>query len=356
MAESLKHRILVVDDSSLNLEITRAILEDEHLLATAGDGDQALDLLPTFRPDLVLLDIMMPGLDGYEVCRTIRADRRYAFVKIILLSARSSLEERLKGYQAGADDYITKPFRSEELEAKIKVFLRLKRAEETDQIKNRIMTLFSHETRTPLNGILAMAELLSLDESLSEESREYVDAIAGCGRQLQTMVEKCSLLAKLKGAVSLQRRSVQIDNLLKQVVNESNVAELIVSKGLQVKVHIEESIVVDGDWAYLQQVLELLIANAVQHTPEGLEISLSARRVGKLCEMRVADQGPGVPVERLHEIFDEFSMTDPMHHSEGTGLSLAICRAIVTLHGGEIDAENNPDRGATFLVRLQCSG
>lgn len=127
----LKHyKILAVDDDLANLNIISEILADDYIVETAKDGEEALSLVGTFVPDLVLLDIMMPGIDGYEVCRELRANPKLANTKILFLSAKELLEDRLSGYEVGGDDYITKPFDEDELLAKIKVFLRLKYEEE----------------------------------------------------------------------------------------------------------------------------------------------------------------------------------------------------------------------------------
>jgi CheY-like chemotaxis protein len=134
-----EHKILVVDDDPVNVDILREILEDKYSLAVARTGEEALDIATRFMPDLILLDIMMPGIDGYEVCRRIRASNWYKFTKIILVSAKAMTEERLEGYKVGADDYITKPFVEEELEAKIKVYLKLKSVEEVEKVKSEAL-------------------------------------------------------------------------------------------------------------------------------------------------------------------------------------------------------------------------
>ncbi|NJL60431.1 MAG: response regulator [Desulfobacteraceae bacterium] len=149
-----EHKILVVDDDPVNVDILREILEDKYRLQIAKNGEEALDIAPQFMPDLILLDIMMPGIDGYEVCRRIRASNWYKFSKIILISAKAMKEERLKGYEVGADDYITKPFVEEELEAKIRVYLKLKSAEEVEKIKSEALARLESVVRhTPMVGI-----------------------------------------------------------------------------------------------------------------------------------------------------------------------------------------------------------
>ncbi|MGH9361080.1 MAG: response regulator, partial [Thermoanaerobaculia bacterium] len=135
MEPAKRPRILVVDDDPINVCILEEILAEQYELATAGNGEEALEKAPAFKPDLVLLDIMMPGIDGYEVCRRLKSNPRLRDAKVILVSAKAMLSERLEGYESGADDYLTKPFDDAELMAKVRVFLRLKSIEEIDRFK-----------------------------------------------------------------------------------------------------------------------------------------------------------------------------------------------------------------------------
>src|SRR5437867_5231349 len=163
--------ILVVDDNPRNVNILRLILGKDYTLATAASGEEALAVAPAMRPDLVLLDIMMPGIDGYATCRQLRALPDLRHVKIIMVSARAMVSDRLQGYDAGADDFVTKPFDEDELLAKVRVHLRLKSVEEVDALKTTVIDLLTHETRTPLTGIIGAADLLLDDEHMPPEER-----------------------------------------------------------------------------------------------------------------------------------------------------------------------------------------
>ncbi len=168
-AEPQVGRILIVDDNPTNLVILEELL-DEFEIETAGDGLEALEKLEAFRPDIVVLDIMMPGMDGYDVCRRIRANDTLRLTKIIFVSAKAMLQERLLGYDAGGDDYVSKPFDHSELLAKVRVFLRLKTAEESDLLKSEVIKRLWSEASSRLEGILGLAEEISADESLSPDA------------------------------------------------------------------------------------------------------------------------------------------------------------------------------------------
>ena len=147
----------------------------------AISGEEALAILKSYFPEIILLDVMMPGIDGYEVCRRIRSQNEHKFAKIIMISGMSMIDDRLKGYDAGADDYLTKPYVEDELLAKLKVYSKLNRMEEVDNLKTTAMNILNHETKTPLNGIILGSELLSEMEDLPEKAKHYVDFVHESG-------------------------------------------------------------------------------------------------------------------------------------------------------------------------------
>lgn len=167
-----KHKILVVDDNEMNLTILREILESDYTVRTCMSGEEALEVLADDQPEIVLLDIMMPGIDGYEVCRRIRQEKKLAHTKVIMVSAKAMVDERLKGYEVGADDYVTKPFNDEELLSKVRVFLRLKSVEEVDAFKTETLRMLSDQLRTPLRS-------LTLPERRGCSSHRYRKAVGG---------------------------------------------------------------------------------------------------------------------------------------------------------------------------------
>ncbi len=184
-------KILAVDDSPMNIAIVQKMLGGEYCVKAAINGEEALEMAREFKPDIALLDIMMPGIDGYEVCRRIRADRTMQKMKIIMISAKAMLSERLDGYAAGADDYITKPFEEAELLAKIRVYLRLKSVEEVDQLRTGVLSLLGHEMQTRINGILSPATILMSDDELDVSERKMLaDMVYRNVKRLHILLEE----------------------------------------------------------------------------------------------------------------------------------------------------------------------
>ena len=206
-----RSRILAVDDDALNRTILEELLSEDHDLTLASSGEEALKKAAETNPDLVLLDIMMPGLDGYEVCRRLRADPVLRYCKIILVSAKAMVSERLKGYEVGADDYVTKPFDHDELLAKVKVFLRLRNLEEIDREKTDFLTLFNHEARTPLSLVQGALEFLSSEEDLEAGTGRKLGEMALNGAErLRDMLEEASLFFRIRSG-RLQPSMTRLD-------------------------------------------------------------------------------------------------------------------------------------------------
>jgi signal transduction histidine kinase len=345
-----KRKILIVDDVSTNVLLIKRILEADYTIKTAQSGEEALDILPGYRPDIILLDIMMPGMDGYEVCRRIRSERRYAFIKIILVSARTLIDDRLKGYEVGADDYVTKPFVKRELLAKTNVFARLKHEEEVNQLKNDLLTLFSHETRTPLSAIIGLSDILMRNNTIGDDIKTRIDMISIKAHELLEFAEKTSLLCSLKDDRKLHYSSMLLDDVFQGII-ESLHAQLN-EKKITIICDQLESIQCMADWSLMRKAFMYVLDNAIKYSENNGNIELQASIVNDQCRISFIDYGCGIRSEWIETIFDEFAIRDIMHHKKGQGLSLAIARHILELHGGAIRA--NPDRkqGAHFIMRF----
>jgi signal transduction histidine kinase len=345
-------RILIVDDHPTNVALLEDILGDDYLLATATSGEAALAIAADFQPALVLMDIMMPGLDGYETCRRLRAHATLRATKIILVSAKAMLAERLHGYEAGADDYITKPFDEDELLAKVRVYLRLKSVEEVEQLKSDLLVLLSHETRTPLNGLIpALESLRSEPDMPSAERHLFLDIAYQSARRLQCLLERGMALSAMKsGQWPFLFTPADLGDVARAAV--SAVAAYAAARQVQIEQHLPEAASTILDTAQMLSVLTSLLDNAIRFSAmEGVVVIKVARDTKRFC-VTVTDTGDGIAAETLPRVFEGFAHSDLTHHSSGSGLSLALARQIVLAHQGTIAVESTKGLGTTFSVWL----
>ena len=347
-----RNKILAVDDDAIDIMTIEKLLGEDYELRTATTGEKALAVAADFQPDIILLDNMMPGLDGGEVCRQIRADTALRHTKIIMVSGKSMVSERIEAYQAGADDYITKPFNEDELLAKIQVYLRLKSVEEMDQFKTDVLTLLSHEARTPLNNIIAPAEMLmSEDEIDAEEKKLLIEMVHSAAGRLHRFFENVMLLSSLKSG-KWQFNPEQAD--LCDVVHEA-VSEMA-AKATEREVKIEEKFdtgqPVCIDSQQIKRVITSMLDNAIRFSPSGESVDVCLTGDEEYLCVSVSDRGQGIESDYLPYVFEELSDPDIDHHSKGQGLSLAIARQIVLQHNGTISVESKKGSGTTFTVRL----
>ena len=347
-------RILVVDDDTINIEIMNEILEEDFLVNVSRSGNEALARIDEFEPDLVLLDIMMPGLDGYETCRQLRQTKQMRHGKIILVSAKAMLSERIKGYEAGADDYLTKPFDAAELVAKVRVFLRLKRVEEVHELRANMLATLRSETRAPMTGILSAAELLAMESGVGKEDRaQWHSMILDNAKRLDALLEKGNLLCDYKeGTVQLKLEPVELATLLEKTISVRHPD--IEKKNLSIALEDMEPAWVQGHADHLRLVCNVLLDNAIKYSLEHGRIEIAIQRHQDDIVLRVTDHGKGMSSERQSCVFDGLleSETELGEHS---GLSLALSRAVVQYHGGRIDVESKPEERTTFSVSLPHS-
>ncbi len=350
---STKSRVLAVDDNQTNLMLYEELLDEQYELETAENGTDALELVSSFKPDIVLLDIMMPGLTGYEVCTEIRKLPPPAnSIKVILVSAKNTTADRIIGYESGADDYLIKPFDEDELEAKLSVFLKLKSMEEIDQLKSSVMSLFSSETRAPLNGIIGPLQLLrsANDASEPEERMKWLNLVHDSARELQSLVDRVMLLSRLRADQhSLQKDEVSSEYLMSQVVysgkplSEARDISLTVGEDVKAQLSVDRELIASCLSTILQQSLNL--------SKPGASLVLNTRRVDDQLEIVFSGCDRRADPEVLEALMEE--ETSPAEHAamHGASLSLSIAKEVARLHQGKITAANDED-GTVLSLHL----
>lgn len=361
-------RILIVEDHDLLLLAIRDILEVEgYTIKTATDGVDALSVMEDYMPDLIVADISMPRMDGYRFFEAVRANPAWVPIPFIFLTARAEREDRLRGKALGAEDYITKPFDPQELV--IAVSSRLGRAEaireaaetEFEELKGQIITLLSHELRTPLTSVYGYTEL-ALDEAARMPPNDFQQFLTGIKKgadRLTRLVEDLLLVVRLDTG-QLEREFQMLgkvhDDLgafIERAVRlRENAAE---AHGLKLVMEIAPDLPPVRIYEYfLSDALDRLMDNAIKFSRRrGQPVRVSAYSREGWLEIAVQDQGVGIPAAELAKLFERFRQInrDKMEQ-QGTGMGLAITKALIACMGGEIRAESVYGEGSTFTIRL----
>lgn len=349
-------RVLLIDDDRVSHEVVAAHLAREgYELSFAEDGTSGLDLAQTSHPDTILLDVMMPGVDGFEVCRRLRASPTLAHIPVILLTALDDRRYVAEGIGAGADEFVSKPVVGSELRARVRSMLRIKRQHDELrrllQLREDLVQMAVHDIRSPLNVILTFAELLVQDGALTtSQSNDLAELVHGAER-VDQLVNELLMLAKLEeGELRLRTTRLDLASLLRQTVEVHRRTSQ--RRRLTLALDAPASAELSGDVSLLSRVLDNLMTNAAKFSPPGGKVEITLRADDGVV-VRFADQGPGIPPEHRDKIFDKFGIVELRQQNvPQCGLGLAFCKLAVEAHGGSIEIADNAPRGAVFTLRL----
>jgi two-component system sensor histidine kinase/response regulator len=361
-------RILAVDDDRINLRIIGGILRHEgYEIAEASSGEQALEVYATFQPNLVLLDVMMPGIDGFTTCRTLKKVYGDKCAPVIFVTAKSEADDVVMGFDAGGVDYLTKPFRPKEVVARIRTHLSNQQLVEQQKLlvsqlskanadKDRFLGMCAHDLRNPLSSIRGLAELLDEDAvgPMTGEQKEIIQTIHGASQSMLQLVNELLDVATIEGGhLKLDKLPTSMAEIVERSVHLSNMEAGKKNTKIEM-VKTNGDPIVDVDRNKMRQVVDNIISNAVKYSPKGSIITVVIHANADVAGFAVRDNGPGIPDSERHLLFKDYGRLSakPTGGEKSTGLGLAICRKIVEAHNGTIGVENIPGRGAEFIVSL----
>lgn len=364
--------ILVVDDSPANLQLLSWMLEEVgHRVRVVPTGTLALKSAEKRAPDLILLDINLPDLDGYEVCRRLKANPELAAVPVLFISALSTALDKVKAFSSGGVDYVTKPFQVEEVLARVHTHLenrRLQRALEeralelekrnealhrSETLRENLVHMIAHDMRTPLSGLLASLEFLEEDaaSSLQQESQDDLKHAVSAARRLAQMISDMLDINRIEaGKLELNAERVSAGELFERSLE--SLAGLV--KGRNLRLDVTEGLHVLGDPELVRRVIVNLIGNALKFTPPEGRIDLGATPLAACVRFTVQDDGPGIDARDHVRIFEKFEQVNV--RAEGglpaIGLGLTFCKLAIEAHGGRIGVDSTLGSGSAFWFEL----
>ncbi|MCP4396325.1 MAG: hybrid sensor histidine kinase/response regulator [bacterium] len=366
--------ILLVDDNVTNLQILLGCLQEsafETLIAQSGES--ALRQVKYARPDLILLDVMMPGIDGFDTCRRLKEESSTRDIPVIFMSAMTDVVDKVAGFEAGGVDYITKPFQHEDVLARVKTHLTIRslqqqlqeqnllleeknqQLKEVNAGKDKFFSIIAHDLKSPFAALLGLTRAITEDgiEFSQEEIREVMRHLQSSTENLYTLLENLLSWARLQSG-KLEFRPWHV-KLVKPV--SQNLALFYLNaqqKKIELKSTVAEKLSVYADKNMIDTVFRNLVSNALKFTHSGGRIAISAEQKGDFVEVAVADSGTGIPEEDLPKLFriDVKYKNSGTAGEEGTGLGLILCKDLVEKHGGVIRVESEVGKGTVFKFTL----
>lgn len=367
--------LFVVDDNAeMRAYIADCLGERYHIVA-AANGREALRMIRTTAPDLVITDLMMPHMDGYALIKALRRDEVHSRVPVLMLTARATDDATVDALEAGADDYLAKPFNARELRARVRNMLALQQQARTLQALNEALThtnellwqeseakthllgMAAHDLRNPLAGIIGFANVLQDDFDLSDKPQEFVGLIQSNAQQMHDLLEDLLNSVSIEsGRITLTKKRLDLAQLAQWVVHSLRPQAEHKQQHLRYTAP-HEPCLVDGDELRLREAITNLVTNAIKYSEAGKTIEVKVLQEEGTCTVAVRDEGPGLSQKDQALLFQPFQRLSPRptNNEPSTGLGLYIVHQLITLHEGSITVESEQGAGSTFSLVLPAA-
>jgi signal transduction histidine kinase len=360
---------MVVDDNVTNLQLLEMLLRMRgYQVQTFTRGQAALEAAASAPPDVILLDIAMPEMDGYEVCRRLKADARLAAIPVIFISALSATRDKIKAFSCGGVDYVTKPFQIEEVHARVETHHKLRQLQiqlerqngelqdnynqlrKLEALRDNLTHMVVHDMRSPLAIVQMSVEMLkTMLTGLGESETKLLDGALRGAQTMNRMTTQLLDVSRLEsGQMPLNKTACELAPFAQAALEA--IAPLLGER--RAVLDVREPLTALCDAVLLRRVLDNLLSNALKFTPPGKDITVSIAREGDAAQLAVTDTGAGIPEKYHQKIFEKFSQIAGEQQSKGTGLGLTFCKLAVEAHGGQIGVDSEIGRGSTFWFTL----
>lgn len=372
----VKPKVLIVDDDATARSTLAALLSSENYdLSLAASGREVLAQLDALKPDTILLDVMMPDVDGLTICRQLKAEKKWRHIPVILVTALNTIEDLVHSLEAGADEFLSKPVNGLELRARLRTMLRIKHQydelEAILRLREDLASMIAHDMRNLLSPIMGYSQLLIIEASENNNCARYAETIYNQANRLSSFINDILLLAKMEqGHLILNCTPTDINSLLQEITSVHHV--VAECKGIKLTTDFPtESRQLLLDTNLFRRMMDNLISNAFKFSPRESTVTirvqypissqtLSNGRPGNQAknkmaqiQVKVLDEGPGIPVEYHDRIFNKFETVSLKQKGvPQVGLGLAFCKMVAEAHGGRIFIEANEPRGAVFTVEI----
>ncbi|MFH1414987.1 MAG: hybrid sensor histidine kinase/response regulator [Elusimicrobiota bacterium] len=362
-----KQSILIVDDEKKNLDLLEAFLTPHgYEVIKAVSGESCLDTLNN-RKDigLALLDVMMPGKDGYAVCREIKENEETKFLPVVMVTSLGEKDDKIRSIDAGADDFLTKPVDKHELSARVKSLLRIKTLHDdleksyedlkrVEQLKEDLSKMVAHDMGNILTGISVSLELMADEEDLSPEIRDDLVQAQSSSSELLELSSNLIDISKMEEEkLQLEMEGIDLTDIISQCVDK--LIYVARQNKIQIKpIDKDKPAVVRADRIIIRRVITNLLNNALKYAGQGGTVTVQTVKKeteeGGYIEVSVADTGIGIPEEFHQKIFEKYSQIDTKLEGirRGKGLGLTFCKLAVEAHGGKIRVESESEKGSRF--------
>ena len=347
-----KSKILIVDDAVDTVELLKKRLRFEgYDTAEAYDGEEALNRVAEYNPDLIILDVLMPKLDGYEVCQRLKSDENTKYIPILMLTAKGEVEDKVKGLDIGADHYLAKPFDYKELSARVRSLVATKAAreklveEEKLEALEQMMEEVAHEIRNPLTSIGGFARRVYDRLPQGDPNKKYMEMIINDVARLENMMKE---LLELETTAISYRELTNINDVIMEALKSFE--QDLEDRGIEAKTELGDNLpLICIDQEQMKMALANLIKNSIEAMQDKLKIlKITSRISDGRMEIQVSDTGKGIPKDKIKNIFDPFFTSK----TRGPGVGLTFTLKIIQEHRGTVSVESEPGKGTIFTIRL----